>query len=54
MHQLVVLVNIESFNAELIRIGMSQPKRLIELNQMAIRQFKALSTNATIKKLGNE
>ena len=29
------------------------PKRLIELNQMAIRQLKALSSNATIKKLGN-
>jgi hypothetical protein len=54
IHQLVVLVNIESFNAELIRVGMSQSKRLIELNQMAIRQLKALSGNATIKKLGNE
>ena len=30
------------------------PKRLIELNQMAIRQLKALSSNTTIKKLGNE
>ena len=54
IHQLVVLVNIESFNAELIRVGMSQSKRLIELNQMAIRQLKALSSNTTIKKLGNE
>ena len=54
IHQLVVLVNIESFNAELIRLGLSQAKRLQELNQMAIRQLKALSTNASTKKLGNE
>ena len=54
IHQLVVLVNIESFNAELIRLGLSQAKRLLELNQMAIRQLKALSTNASIKKLDNE
>jgi hypothetical protein len=54
LQQLVVLVNIESFNAELIRLGMSQAKRLVELNQMAIRQLKALSSNPSIKKLGNE
>lgn len=49
IHQLVVLSNIESFNAELIRVGILQSKRLIELNQMAIRQLKALSSNTTIK-----
>jgi hypothetical protein len=54
LQQLVVLVNIESFNAESIRLGISQAKRLVELNQMAIRQLKALSSNSTIKKLGNE
>ena len=52
--QLLVLANIESINAELIRLGLSQSKRLVELNQMAIRQLKALSTNATVKKLGND
>ena len=54
IEQLLVLANIESINAELIRLGLSQTKRLIELNQMAIRQLKALSSNASIKKLGNE
>ncbi len=54
IEQLLVMANIESINAELIRLGLSQSKRLIELNQMAIRQLKALSSNATIKKLGNE
>lgn len=53
IEQLLVMANIESINAELIRLGLSQSKRLIELNQMAIRQLKALSSNATIKKLGN-
>jgi hypothetical protein len=52
--QLLVLANIESINAELIRLGLSQSKRLVELNQMAIRQLKALSTNATVKKLEND
>ena len=54
IEQLLVMANIESINAELMRLGYSQSKRLIELNQMAIRQLKALSSNTTIKKLGNE
>lgn len=52
--QLLVLANIESINAELIRLGLSQTKRLIELNQMAIRQLKALAGNTTLKKLNND
>jgi hypothetical protein len=53
IHQLVVLVNIESFNAELIRLGLSQSKRLMELNQIAIRQLKAIVSNPTVKKLND-
>ena len=54
IEQLLVMANIESLNAELIRLGHSQSKRLLLLNQMAIRQLQALSSNASIKKLGNE
>ncbi len=52
--QLLVMANIESINAELIRLGLSQSKRLVELNQMAIRQLKALAGNTTLKKLNND
>ena len=49
--QLVVLANLEGINAELIRRGLSQPDRLIILNEIAITQMKALINNASIKKL---
>jgi hypothetical protein len=49
--QLVVLSNLEGVNAELIRKGLSQSKRLIELNQIAIFQMKSLLGSSSIKKL---
>lgn len=49
--QLVVLANLEGINAELIRQGLSQPERLIKLNEIAIVQMKALIDNTSIKKL---
>lgn len=49
--QLVILANLESINAELIRQGLSQPERLIKLNQIAIVQMKSLLNNSSIKKL---
>lgn len=49
--QLVVLSNLEGMNAELIRKGLPQPKRLIELNQIAIFQMKSLLNSSGIKKL---
>ncbi len=52
--ELLVMANIESINAELIRLGLSQSKRLVELNQMAIRQLKALTGNISLKKLNND
>ncbi len=51
VYQLVCLANLESMNAELIRQGLSQPKRLKKLNQMAIAQMRSLLESRTIKKL---
>ena len=42
LEQLVVLSNLESINALLIRQGFSQAERLVELNKTAIAQMKAL------------
>ena len=41
--QLIVLVNLESMNSELIKLGMSRAERAIRLNAMAIDQMKKLS-----------
>lgn len=52
--QLVVLTNLESFNAEFIKQGLSQRERLIKLNQIAISQMKSLLDNSTIKRLSEK
>jgi hypothetical protein len=49
--QLVVLANLEGINAELIRQGMSQPERLLQLNQIAISQMKSLLGIKSLNKL---
>ena len=49
--QLVVLSNLESLNAELIRRKISQPERLLQLNQIAITQMKSLLGSSLIKRL---
>lgn len=49
--QLIVLTNLESMNAEFIRMGMSQPERLKKLNAIAITQTKSLCNHSGIKKL---
>jgi hypothetical protein len=51
LEQLVVLSNLESINALLIRQGLSQIDRLIQLNQIAITQMKSLLNNSSLKKL---
>src|SRR6185436_16329382 len=51
IEQLVVLSNLESLNAELIREELPQGKRLEKLNEVAIYQMKSLLENATVKKL---
>ena len=42
LEQLVVLSNLESINALLIRQGLSQAERLVKLNKTAIAQMKTL------------
>lgn len=50
IEQLLVLSNMESINAELIRMGLSQSERVKQLNQTAITQMQTL-TNASQKLL---
>jgi hypothetical protein len=52
LEQLVVLSNLESINALLIRQGLSQQERLRKLNESAIHQMKSLLANpSSTKKL---
>ncbi|ULQ59104.1 hypothetical protein K7I13_11390 [Brucepastera parasyntrophica] len=51
LEQLVVLSNLESINALLIRQEMSQGERLVLLNKTAITQLKSLIGNRQIKRL---
>ena len=51
LEQLLVLTNLESLNAELIRDGIDSHTRLLKLNQIAIKQMTSLLKNTTIKKL---
>lgn len=52
VEQLVVLINLESLNAQYIIDGLSQASRLAKLNEIAISQMNALINNPSIKKLG--
>ena len=49
--QLLVLSNLESMNARLIKMGYGQTERLKELNSMAIDQIEILLHNPSVKKL---
>lgn len=51
IEQLVVLSNLESINALLIREGLSQQDRILKLNNTAIIQMKSLLTSNGVKKL---
>lgn len=51
LEQLVVLSNMESINALLIRQELPQNERLIELNKVAITQMKSLLESNSMKKL---
>ncbi len=51
LEQLVVLSNMESINALLIRQGLPQKERLIQLNKVAITQMKSLLESRAFKKL---
>ena len=51
LEQLVVLSNLESINALLIQQGLTQGKRLMQLNTIAISQMKSLLGNMNLNKL---
>lgn len=51
LEQLVVLSNLESINAVLIRQGLKQQERLTQLNQIAITQMTSLVNHSNLKKL---
>lgn len=42
--QLLVMVNLESLNAQLVRYGLEQPERLRRLREAAVTQLKSLSS----------
>ena len=56
IQQLIVLINLESMNSELIKLGLSQPERAIHLNKMAIEQLTTLNKydNKLLKGFNNE
>ena len=51
IEQLLVLANIESMNAEFIRMEIPQKDRLLKLNQIAVTQLKSITANRPILKL---
>ena len=51
LEQLVVLSNMESINALLIRQGLSQSDRLLQLNSTAITQMESLVGGTLTKRL---
>jgi len=51
IEQLIVLSNLESINAVLIRQGLTSQERLQRLNQIAISQIKSLLDKSNLKKL---
>ena len=53
IEQLLVLANMESMNAEFIRMNLLQGERIKKLNTIAITQLKSLTANPHIKKLGD-
>jgi len=56
LNQLLVLANMESYNAILIENGTSQSERLKLLNQLAIRQLETINQNgvASIRRLDDK
>lgn len=53
VEQLLVLANLESMNAEFIRMELPQGERLRKLNAIAIQQLKSLVGNMNLKKLSD-
>ncbi|MBS1529804.1 MAG: KilA-N domain-containing protein [Bacteroidetes bacterium] len=53
IEQLLVLANMESMNAEFIRMKLPQGERLVKLNRIAVQQLRSLTANPNLKKLGD-
>ena len=51
LEQLLILANLESNNALLIRRGLPQTERLLALNESAIQQMRSLLKSAAMKRL---
>jgi hypothetical protein len=51
IEQLLVLANMESMNAEFIKMKLPQSERLKKLNAIAITQLKSLAGNTSLRKL---
>jgi KilA-N domain len=51
IEQLIVLSNLESINAEMIKMQMPSSDRIIRLNEIAIYQMVSLSNSEPIKKI---
>ena len=51
LQQLIVLANMESINAELIRQGLPQKERLLRLNESAKQMMRSLVGDERIKQL---
>lgn len=49
IEQLIILTNLESYNAELIKEGLSQEERLYKLNLTAKTQMRSLLNNPSLK-----
>lgn len=54
LHELIVLANLESMNAQLIKGGLSRQQRAEYLYGMAREQLAALQDNPTLRKLGGD
>lgn len=54
LEQLIILTNLESYNAELIKDGISQAERLERLNKAAITQAESLIDNSSIKRITDQ
>ncbi|MFA5203231.1 MAG: KilA-N domain-containing protein [Lentisphaeria bacterium] len=51
LEQFVVLTNLESLNAVLVRQGLPAPERLLRLNEIAITQMRTLLAEPNVKRL---
>ena len=54
VEQLLVLANIESMNAEFIRMEFPQSERLKKLNEIPISQLSILTKHAGVRKLSSQ